>query len=45
MLNEVQPHMKEVLTKLAKSQFNRENPYKVQEYENTGVNLNDSNLH
>ena len=44
MLNEIQPHLKEVLIKLASSRFNRNNPHKVQEYENTGVALNDSTL-
>ena len=44
MLDEVQPHLKEVLIKLAGSRFNRDNPHKIQEYENSGVNLNDSNL-
>lgn len=44
MLNEIQPHLKEVLIKLASSRFNRANPHKVQEYENSGVTLNDSNL-
>lgn len=36
--------MKEVLIKLASSKFNRNNPHRVQEYINSGVNLNDSNL-
>jgi len=44
MLNEVQPLLKEVLMKLAASKFNKENPHRVQEYENSGVTLNDSNL-
>ena len=44
MLNEVQPLLKEVMLKLAGSKFNRENPHKVQEYENSEVTLNDSNL-
>lgn len=44
MLNEIQPHLKEVLIKLAGSRFNRDNPFKVNEYENSGVSLNDSNL-
>lgn len=44
MLNEIQPHLKEVLIKLASSKFNRNNPHRVQEYQNSGVNLNDSNL-
>lgn len=44
MLDEIQPHLKEVLIKLASSRFNRDNPHKVQEYENSGVTLNDSNL-
>lgn len=44
MLNEIQPHLKEVLIKLANSRFNRSNPHKAQEYENTGVSLNDSTL-
>ena len=44
MLNEIQPHLKEVLIKLAGSRFNRSNPHKIQEYENSGVSLNDSNL-
>ena len=44
MLNEIQPHLKEVLFKLAGSRFNRNNPHKIQEYENSGVSLNDSNL-
>ncbi len=43
MLNDVQPLLKEVLIKLAKSKFNK-NPHKVQEYESSGVTLNDSNL-
>ena len=30
--------------KLASSKFNKENPHRVQEYENSGVTLNDSNL-
>jgi hypothetical protein len=29
---------------LAGSKFNRNNPHRVQEYLNSGVNLNDSNL-
>lgn len=32
MLNEIQPHLKEVLIKLAGSRFNRTNPHKIQEY-------------
>lgn len=44
MLNEIQPHLKDVLIKLASSKFNRMNPHRVQEYQNSGVNLNDSNL-
>ena len=44
MLNEIQPHLREVLMKLAGSRFNRNNPHKIQEYENSGVTLNDSNL-
>lgn len=44
MLNELSPLVKEVLIKLAGSKFNRNNPHRVQEYENSGVNLNDSNL-
>lgn len=43
MLNEVQPLLKEVLIKLAKSKFNK-NPHKLHEYESSGVTLNDSNL-
>jgi hypothetical protein len=43
MLNDVQPVLKEVLIKLAQSKFNK-NSHKVQEYENSGVTLNDSNL-
>jgi hypothetical protein len=43
MLNDVQPLLKEVLIKLSKSKFNK-NPHKVQEYESSGVTLNDSNL-
>jgi hypothetical protein len=43
MLNDVQPLLKEVLIKLAKSKFNK-NPHKLQEYESSGVTLNDSNL-
>lgn len=43
MLNEVQPLLKEVLIKLGNSKFNK-NPHKVQEYESSGVTLNDSNL-
>ena len=44
MLQEIQPHLKEVLIQLAGSKFNRNNPHKIQEFENTGVSLNDSNL-
>jgi hypothetical protein len=44
MLNEISPFVKEVLIKLASSKFNRSNPNRVQEYENSGVNLNESNL-
>ena len=33
-----------MLIKLASSKFNRNNPNRVQEYLNSGVNLNDSNL-
>ena len=44
MLNEIQPHLKEVLIKLASSKFNRNNPHRVQEHQNSGVSLNDSNL-
>lgn len=44
MLNELSPLVKEVLIKLASSKFNRSNPHRVQEYENSGVNLNDTNL-
>ena len=36
--------MKDVLIKLAGSKFNRSNPHRVQEYLNSGVSLNDSNL-
>lgn len=36
--------MKEVLIKLAGSKFNRNNPHRIQEYQNSGVTLNDSNL-
>ena len=43
MLNEVQPVLREVLIKLAESKFNK-NPHKVQEYQNSGVTLNDTNL-
>jgi hypothetical protein len=43
MLNDVQPLLKEVLIKLAKSKFNK-NPHKLHEYESSGVTLNDSNL-
>lgn len=32
MLNEIQPHLKDVLIKLAGSKFNRNNPHRVQEY-------------
>ena len=44
MLTEISPLVKEVLIKLASSKFNRGNPHRVQEYLNSGVNLNDSNL-
>jgi coiled-coil domain-containing protein 63/114 len=44
MLDEISPLVKEVLVKLAGSKFNRNNPHRVQEYLNSGVNLNDSNL-
>lgn len=44
MLDEISPLVKEVLVKLAGSKFNRGNPNRVQEYLNSGVNLNDSNL-
>ena len=44
MLNEISPLVKEVLIKLAGSKFNRTNPHRVQEYLNSGVALNDSNL-
>lgn len=44
MLTEISPLVKEVLIKLASSKFNRSNPHRVQEYLNSGVNLNDSNL-
>ena len=44
MLNEISPLVKDVLIKLAGSKFNRSNPHRVQEYINSGVNLNDSNL-
>lgn len=44
MLNEVQPDVKEVLTRLANSKFNRQNPHKIQEYQSSGVILNDANL-
>ncbi len=44
MLDEISPLVKEVLVKLAGSKFNRSNPHRVQEYLNSGVNLNDSNL-
>ena len=43
MLNDVQPLLKEVLIKLAKSKFNK-NAHKLHEYESSGVTLNDSNL-
>ena len=43
MLNDVQPLLKEVLLKLARSKFNK-NPHKIFEYENSGITLNDSNL-
>lgn len=33
-----------MLIKLASSKFNRTNPHRVQEYQNSGVSLNDSNL-
>ena len=36
--------VKDVLIKLASSKFNRNNPHRVQEYINSGVSLNDSNL-
>lgn len=44
MLDEISPLVREVLIKLAGSKFNRSNPHRVQEYQNSGVNLNDSNL-
>jgi hypothetical protein len=44
MLDEISPLVKEVLIKLAGSKFNRNNPHRVQEYINSGVSLNDSNL-
>jgi hypothetical protein len=44
MLDEISPLVKEVLIKLAGSKFNRSDPHRVQEYLNSGVNLNDSNL-
>ena len=43
MLNDVQPLLKEVLIKLAKSKFNK-NQNKLFEYQNSGVTLNDTNL-
>ena len=43
MLDQVQPEVKEVLTRLADSKFNRES-HKVQEYQSSGVTLNDTNL-
>jgi hypothetical protein len=44
MLDEISPLVKDVLIKLASSKFNRSNPHRTQEYLNSGVNLNDSNL-
>jgi hypothetical protein len=44
MLDDISPIVKEVLIKLAGSKFNRTNPNRVQEYINSGVSLNDSNL-
>lgn len=44
MLDQISPMVKEVLIKLANSKFNRTNPNRAQEYENSGVHLNDSNL-
>jgi len=44
MLDEISPLVKDVLIKLASSKFNRSNPHRAQEYVNSGVNLNDSNL-
>ena len=43
MLDQVQPEVKEVLTRLADSKFNRES-HKIQEYQSSGVTLNDTNL-
>lgn len=44
VLTEISPLVKDVLIKLAGSKFNRSNPHRVQEYLNSGVSLNDSNL-
>ena len=44
MLNEISPLVKKVLIKLASSKFNRDNPHRIQEYMNSEVHLNDTNL-